>query len=262
MNGGGATQGRARIALRAGRATSPAQSLPAHRRARSPVAAQRTAPQTAAPAPAAAPPRHPPSPRSPPRPGRPPRAPAAPSATPAPLPLAPRGPGPGLLSPVPVAHNSGAEDQGGRLKAQPHGDPAAGGRRGGGARGRGGGPADRRTARAARHPEGAIPPPPPPPRALAPRSFPGWLGPNPDGVLAGASRSGSKAHPPLLVLTQAQVAAATGRAAWIAGTAFLVLVVPLILEMDREQQLTEMENQQMGVLTNPASSSTPAAGAK
>ncbi len=59
-----------------------------------------------------------------------------------------------------------------------------------------------------------------------------------------------------------KVAAATGRAAWIAGTAFLVLVVPLILEMDREQQLTELENQQMGVLTNPAGGGATAAGTK
>ena len=29
-------------------------------------------------------------------------------------------------------------------------------------------------------------------------------------------------------------------------------VVPLIIEMDREQQLVELESQQMGVLTNPA----------
>lgn len=41
----------------------------------------------------------------------------------------------------------------------------------------------------------------------------------------------------------------TGKAAWIAGTSFLVLVVPLIIEMDREQQLLEFENQQIGALT-------------
>ena len=41
----------------------------------------------------------------------------------------------------------------------------------------------------------------------------------------------------------------TGKAAWIAGTSFLVLVVPLIIEMDREQQMLEFENQQIGALT-------------
>jgi len=43
----------------------------------------------------------------------------------------------------------------------------------------------------------------------------------------------------------------TGKAAWIAGTTFLVLVVPLIIEMDREQQLTDLEIQQASLLGAP-----------
>ena len=35
----------------------------------------------------------------------------------------------------------------------------------------------------------------------------------------------------------------TGNAAWIASTTMLILVAPLIVEMDREQQLTEFESQ-------------------
>jgi import receptor subunit TOM22 len=55
----------------------------------------------------------------------------------------------------------------------------------------------------------------------------------------------------------------SGKAAWIAGTAFLVLIVPLIIEMDREQQLVEFESQQLGALTgSTSSSSTPAASSK
>jgi len=45
-----------------------------------------------------------------------------------------------------------------------------------------------------------------------------------------------------------------GKAAWIAGTAFLVLVVPLIIELDREQQVVEFESQQMNALTGGSGS--------
>ncbi|CAN6855248.1 unnamed protein product [Brassica oleracea] len=45
----------------------------------------------------------------------------------------------------------------------------------------------------------------------------------------------------------------TGKAAWIAGTTFLILVVPLIIEMDREAQLNEINLQQASLLGAPAS---------
>ncbi|CAL5416548.1 unnamed protein product [Camellia sinensis] len=43
----------------------------------------------------------------------------------------------------------------------------------------------------------------------------------------------------------------TGKAAWIAGTTFIILVVPLIIEMDREQQLNDLELQQASLLGTP-----------
>ncbi|KAI3434401.1 hypothetical protein D9Q98_002479 [Chlorella vulgaris] len=48
-----------------------------------------------------------------------------------------------------------------------------------------------------------------------------------------------------------KLAKSTGKAGWIAGTTFLILVVPLIIEMDREQQLVEFETQQLTALTAP-----------
>ncbi|XP_072986170.1 mitochondrial import receptor subunit TOM9-2-like [Typha latifolia] len=54
----------------------------------------------------------------------------------------------------------------------------------------------------------------------------------------------------------------TGRAAWIAGTTFLILVVPLIIEMDRDQQMNELELQQASLLGSPAPPTAAAAAAK
>lgn len=42
-----------------------------------------------------------------------------------------------------------------------------------------------------------------------------------------------------------------GKAAWLASTTLLVLLVPLVIEMDREAQLLDMEKEQMSVLTSP-----------
>ncbi|KAI5397631.1 hypothetical protein KIW84_063443, partial [Lathyrus oleraceus] len=49
----------------------------------------------------------------------------------------------------------------------------------------------------------------------------------------------------------------TGKAAWIAGTSFLILVVPLIVAMDREQQINELESQQANILGTPSSHPLP-----
>ncbi|KAF5836145.1 hypothetical protein DUNSADRAFT_6348 [Dunaliella salina] len=42
------------------------------------------------------------------------------------------------------------------------------------------------------------------------------------------------------------------KAAWIASTTSLILLIPLIIEMDREQQIIELEKEQMSVLTGNA----------
>ena len=44
----------------------------------------------------------------------------------------------------------------------------------------------------------------------------------------------------------------TGKAAWTFGTSFLVLVVPLIVQLHREEQLIELEKEQLGVLSQPS----------
>ena len=52
----------------------------------------------------------------------------------------------------------------------------------------------------------------------------------------------------------------TGKAAWVAGTTFLILCVPLIIEMDREQQLMDLETQQ-GLLTGGPTPAVQPSGA-
>ena len=43
----------------------------------------------------------------------------------------------------------------------------------------------------------------------------------------------------------------TGHAAWIVGTGLLVLALPLVFEISKEQELQEMEQQQMGGVAPP-----------
>jgi len=64
-----------------------------------------------------------------------------------------------------------------------------------------------------------------------------------------SGRTSAKSVQKRIVRTAKKLFASTGKAAWILSTTFLVLVVPLIIETDREQQLVELESQQMGVLT-------------
>lgn len=47
-----------------------------------------------------------------------------------------------------------------------------------------------------------------------------------------------------------RLALSFGKAAWIASTTFLILAVPLIVELDREQQQIDMEKEQLSVLTS------------
>ncbi len=42
------------------------------------------------------------------------------------------------------------------------------------------------------------------------------------------------------------------KALWITSTTSLILLIPLIIEMDREQQILELEKEQMSVLTGKA----------
>ncbi|CAN4091862.1 unnamed protein product [Withania somnifera] len=48
-----------------------------------------------------------------------------------------------------------------------------------------------------------------------------------------------------------RLAKSTGKAAWLVATTFLVLGLPLIIVMDREQQLNELDLQQASLLGAP-----------
>ncbi|KAF0894024.1 hypothetical protein E2562_033808 [Oryza meyeriana var. granulata] len=69
-----------------------------------------------------------------------------------------------------------------------------------------------------------------------------------EGMLASFSRSSVAAYGRKAATMGKKLLRSTGKAAWIAGTTFLVLVVPLIIEMDREQQLNDIELQQQALL--------------
>ena len=71
------------------------------------------------------------------------------------------------------------------------------------------------------------------------------------GILAAISRSSVAAHGREAAAVAGKLLRSTGKAAWIAGTTFLVLVVPLIIEMDREQQMVDLDLQQQALLGAP-----------
>ncbi|EXB46006.1 hypothetical protein L484_015866 [Morus notabilis] len=76
------------------------------------------------------------------------------------------------------------------------------------------------------------------------------------GVIARISHSeivsrGKQAASDAAIVTK-KLLKSTGKAAWIAGTTFLVLVVPLIIEMDREQQMNDLDLQQASLLGTAA----------
>lgn len=50
----------------------------------------------------------------------------------------------------------------------------------------------------------------------------------------------------------------TGKAAWVFGTSFLLLVVPLIIQLHREESMMALEQEQLSVLNSGGGVSEPA----
>lgn len=78
-----------------------------------------------------------------------------------------------------------------------------------------------------------------------------------DGIISRVSRSsivikGKQAASDATYVGK-KLAKSTGKAAWIVATTFLVLGLPLIIVMDREQQLNEIDLQQASLLGAPPS---------
>ena len=53
------------------------------------------------------------------------------------------------------------------------------------------------------------------------------------------------------ILVTKKLMKSTGKAAWIAGTTILILVVPLLIVTDRDQRLSELELQEASLLGVP-----------
>ena len=57
-------------------------------------------------------------------------------------------------------------------------------------------------------------------------------------------KSDTSTSPPQLCRGAKKLVLGTGNAAWVLGTTMLVMVMPLVFEIDREQQQIEMETMQ------------------
>ena len=76
---------------------------------------------------------------------------------------------------------------------------------------------------------------------------------SPEAMSSASWADAARSYGEALRIGSWKLSKSTGRAAWILGTTLLVLAVPLIVEMDREQQVVELENQQLGALTGGGS---------